>query len=292
MDELIKLGKNTYYIKNPTNIGVFKINETDVILIDTGNDKKAGKKILKLLEENNLKPVFIINTHSNADHIGGNKVIEERTNARTFCSTIESAFIKNTILEPSFVYGAYPFKDLKNKFLMADSVSAVENIETINFDGLEILKLPGHYFEMIGIKTKDNVCFLGDSLFSKEIIEKYKIFFLYDVESYLNTLDYLSTLEADYYVLSHIEILKDLTQTINLNKESINTNIELLLNICIKPISFENILKEVFSLYSLDMNINQYVLVGSTIKSYLSYLIDKEKIKYEFKDNVMYYQKI
>ena len=41
--ELQKVGENTYYIENPTNIGIYKVNETDVFLIDTGNDKDAGK---------------------------------------------------------------------------------------------------------------------------------------------------------------------------------------------------------------------------------------------------------
>ena len=36
--ELIKLGDKTYYIKNNTNIGVYRINERDVILIDSGID--------------------------------------------------------------------------------------------------------------------------------------------------------------------------------------------------------------------------------------------------------------
>ena len=43
--ELVKVGEKTYYIKNPTNIGIYKIDETQVYLIDTGNDKEAGKKI-------------------------------------------------------------------------------------------------------------------------------------------------------------------------------------------------------------------------------------------------------
>ena len=33
--ELIQVGEKTYYIKNPTNIGVYKINEKDVFLIDS-----------------------------------------------------------------------------------------------------------------------------------------------------------------------------------------------------------------------------------------------------------------
>lgn len=49
--ELVKVGEKTYYIKNPTNIGIYKIDETQVYLIDTGNDKEAGKKILKIIDE-------------------------------------------------------------------------------------------------------------------------------------------------------------------------------------------------------------------------------------------------
>ncbi len=47
--ELIQVGEKTYYIKNPTNIGIYKINNNDVYLIDSGNDKDAGRKILKII---------------------------------------------------------------------------------------------------------------------------------------------------------------------------------------------------------------------------------------------------
>lgn len=42
--ELIKVGEKTYYLKNPTNIGIYKMNNNDICLIDAGNDKEAGKK--------------------------------------------------------------------------------------------------------------------------------------------------------------------------------------------------------------------------------------------------------
>ena len=89
--ELIKVGEKTYYIKNATNIGVYKIDEENVYLIDTGNDKDAGKKILKIIIEQGWNVKGIINTHSNADHIGGNKVIQDRTNCRIFAHNIEKA---------------------------------------------------------------------------------------------------------------------------------------------------------------------------------------------------------
>ena len=49
--ELLKLGEKTYYIKNQTNIGIYKINDKEIYLIDSGNDKEAGKKVLKIIEE-------------------------------------------------------------------------------------------------------------------------------------------------------------------------------------------------------------------------------------------------
>ena len=63
-------------------------------------------------------------------------------------------------------------------------------------------------------------------------------------------------------------------------------------NYCNKKQTFEQILKYIFDEYGLTMNSNQYILIGSTIKSYLSYLYDNSKISYEFKDNIMYWRTI
>ena len=145
--ELIKIGEKTYYIKNPTNIGIYKIDNENVYLIDTGNDKDAGKKILKIIQEQGWKVKGIITTHSNADHIGGNKVIQDRTNCEILANNIEKSFTENPILEPSFLYGGYPFKDIRNKFLLAKE-SVVIPIENNLPEGLEYFNLKGHFFDM------------------------------------------------------------------------------------------------------------------------------------------------
>lgn len=289
--ELEKLGDKTYYIKNPTNIGVYKIDDENVYIIDSGNDKEAGKKILKIITEQGWKIKGIINTHSNADHIGGNKVIQDRTNCSIYASKIEKSFIENTILEASFLYGGFPFKDIKNKFLMAKE-SNVQQIDGNLPEGLEMFNLKGHFFDMIGIKTSDNVYFLADSVFSKETINKYHLFFIYDVKEYLNTLDYLNTLNGKIYIPSHCERTDDIKELIKNNRDKINEISNKICNICKKESTFEEILKEIFEEYDLIMNPNQYVLIGSTIKSYLSYLYEENKIIYEFKDNKMIWKQV
>lgn len=284
--ELIKVGEKTYYIKNNTNIGIYKIDDKNVYIIDSGNDKEAGKKILKIIDEQGWSIKGIINTHSNADHIGGNKVIQDRTGCSIYTSKIEKSITENTILEPSFLYGGYPFKDIRNKFLLAKE-SIIEDIENNIPEGLEYFSLKGHFFDMIGIKTSDNVYFLADSLFSEDTIKKYHIFFIYDVKEFLNTLDYLGTLEGSLYVPSHVSATDNINLLIELNRNKVYDIMNRIYDFCETESTFEDILKYIFDYYKLVMNTNQYVLVGSTIRSYLSYMYDENKLTYEFKDNKM-----
>ena len=244
--ELVQVGNNTYYIKNPTNIGIYKINDKDIYIIDSGNDKEAGKKILKIIDEQGWSVLGIINTHSNADHIGGNKVIQDRTNTNIYAYGIEKSITENPILESSFLYGGYPHKELRNKFLLAKETS-VKEIDNNLPEGLEYFNLKGHFFDMIGIKTDDDIYFLADSLFSEE--------------------------------------------TIKLNRNKIKEVTENIYNLC-KETTWEDILKGIFDKYKLMMNTNQYVLIGSTIRSYLSYLYDEGRITYIFKNNKMYWKQV
>lgn len=289
--ELIQVGEKTFYLKNPTNIGIYKINEKEVYLIDSGNDKEAGRKILKLVGEQRWIVKGIIATHSNADHIGGNKFIQDRTGCEVLAFNIEKCFTQYPILESSFLYGGYPFRELRNKFLCAKE-SIVSDIDGNLPSGLEYFSLRGHFFDMIGIKTSDDVYFLADSLFSEDLIKKYHLFFIYDVKEFLNTLEFLGTLKGKVFIPSHTPILNDITPLIDLNKNKIMEICEKITNFCGKGATFEQVLKKIFDEFDLVMNANQYVLIGSTVKSYLSYLEEIGKIEYFFENNQMIWKKI
>ena len=60
MYELEQIGKQSYYINCPAKIGIYRRNDKDVYLIDSGNDKEAGKKVLKLAAQNNWEIKAII----------------------------------------------------------------------------------------------------------------------------------------------------------------------------------------------------------------------------------------
>lgn len=289
MYELVQIGEETYYINCPSKVGVYKVTENEVYLIDSGNDKDAGKKILKVINDQGWTPVGIINTHSHADHVGGNNLIQQRTGCNILLSGVENAFAAYPVLEPSLLYGGFPPKMLRNKFLMAQPSSPTEAEKDLP-PGLEAVKLEGHYLDMIGIRTSDGVFFIADSLLSEEIILKYHIAFLYDVRAFMETLDALEQTQARIFVPSHAPVSDDIKSLVRLNRDKMLEIMELLCDICRQGRIFEDILADIFDKYSLRMDFNQYVLVGSTIRSYLAYLTDENKIEPIFEKNYLFWR--
>ena len=145
MYELIQVADNTYYINSPSKIGVYRVSDEEVWLIDSGNDKDAGRKVQKILEAQGWKLKGILNTHSNADHIGGNTLLQNRLGCAVYAAPMERVVVEVPILEPSFLYGGYPFKKLRNKFLMATPSVCQDIAEPPLREGMEFLPCPGHF---------------------------------------------------------------------------------------------------------------------------------------------------
>lgn len=277
MYELIQVGERSYYINCPAKIGVYR-TEGGVYLIDSGNDKDAGRRVRKILDEQGWKLMGIINTHSNADHIGGNQYLQKQTGCRIFAPGIEAAFTRYPILEPSFLYGGYPFRELRHKFLMAQESGAAETTDPDFPRELEVIPLPGHFFHMIGIRTPDGTVFLADCISSAATLEKYRVAFIYDVAAYLETLDKVEAMRAKMFVPAHADAAPDVGDLVRLNRGKVHEVAGLLLRLCAVPSTFETILKGVFGACALEMDFAQYVLVGSTVRSYLSWLKDSGKL--------------
>ena len=92
MYELIQVSEACYYINCPAKIGVYRTGKKGVYLIDSGNDKDAGRRVRQILEKNGWELLGILNTHSNADHIGGNRYLQGQTGCRVYAGGMEAAF--------------------------------------------------------------------------------------------------------------------------------------------------------------------------------------------------------
>ena len=272
MYELVQACGSSYYIQSPAKIGLVKLGEREVCLIDSGNDKDAGRRVRKLLDEQGWQLKVICNTHANADHNGGNRYLQQQTGCRILAPGIDCAITRHPILEPAFLYGGYPVKELRHKFLLSQE-SGAEYLTAENVPGsMEIIPLPGHFFDMVGFRTGDDVVYLADCLSSRETLEKYQISFIYDVAAYLETLERVKAMEARLFVPAHAAATENIKALAQLNIAKVNEIAGRILELCRQPMLFEHILQRLFQTYRLTMDFEQYVLVGSTVRSYLSWL--------------------
>lgn len=290
MYELIQVSDRSYYIQSPAKIGLVKLDEKTVCLIDSGNDKDAGRKVRQILDANGWKLTAIYNTHSNADHIGGNRYLQGQTGCKIYVPGIDCGFTRHPILEPAFLYGGYPCKDLRHKFLLAQESNAEYLTKECLPEGFESISLPGHFFDMTGFRTPDDVVYLADCLSSRETLDKYQISFIYDVAAYLRTLEMVKTLKARMFVPAHAEAAEDISSLAQYNIEKVWEIAGKIIELCKEPLCFETILQRLFAGYSLTMNFEQYVLVGSTVRSYLAWLKDTGKLNARFENNMLLWE--
>lgn len=292
MYELIQVSESCYYIESPAKIGLVRLNETDVCLIDSGSDKDAGRKVRQHLDKNGWHLTAIYNTHSNADHVGGNQYLQKQTGCAVYAPGIECDITRHPLLEPSFLYGGFPPAELRHKFLMAQPSDAHELTADVLPKGFELLSLPGHFFDMVGFRTAEDVVYLADCLSSRETLDKYQIPFIYDVAAYLTTLETVKTMQARMFVPAHATAAEDVSQLAQYNIDKVQQVADRILTLCTQPLCSEVLLQKLFTAYGLDMTFQQYALVGSTVRSFLSWLKGEGRLTAEFADNMLLWRAV
>ena len=290
MYELVKFGEKTFVIKGDVNVGIYVCDNNDVCLIDTGNSPAFVKCIIKVLKEKNWNLKYIINTHSHADHMAGNTFLQDTFKCKAYANEKEMLYINYPDMQAGILYGASPLDELCNPFVMGQKCIC-EDIRKMSILGLEVIELFGHTSGMIGIKTSDDVFFCADAYTSKEILDKYSLQYMYDVDRFLDSLNQIENISAKYFVPYHGNIEENIADTLEENRKTILENEKLFLKLIEDKISFNNLIYKVFEVNHMKMNLTQFYVIGSVIKAYLSKLNKDGKIDFVLENDDLFIKK-
>ena len=277
-----KIRGNTWFHESAVCIGAFKTGD-DLLVIDSGNDDSSARKAVRNFE--NIDVRYVFNTHSHADHCGGNSYFVKKYNSEIIAPEIEEAFICYPVLEPSLFYGAFPPAELKNKFLCAQpSPASARSIEEsklkleLNNDvcQFDLIRLNGHSPNMHGIITPDNIAFIGDALLGNDLLSKHGLMFSFDVKSHHESLLGLGEIKAEGYVLAHGGYCDDISSLVEKNIESLENVSALILDaLSVRDMGFDEIHQHLFRKLSLRENLSLNVINRAIIRAHVQYLHDR-----------------
>lgn len=295
--KLTKIAGNTYYIPGPTNIGVFVFKDKYTLLIDSGDGNQDARLYTDILSQSDLNIKYVLNTHEHHDHWGGNNYLQEHHPGSIFYASAGSAlFIENFSLFPLYIYGGNPPATLVRGVGGGRSGRIDHHLQAgtirINEEKFDIIPLPGHSLGQTGIATREKVCFLGDALFSPEILDKYGFPFLFDVAAQYRTLGSILTLPYEYYVLGHADSVYSsqyISDLAGLNRSRLDHCMELLLDLLQQPKSREELLEEVIILEGLNPDFYEYCLLNSTLGGMLAYLMAGCGVELQVENGKSYY---
>jgi len=295
--KVVKLTEDVFVVPGRTNVGIIKLDGGECVVVDTGLDEDYGRRVYNTLRGLGLRLRAILNTHSHADHIGGNEILVRRFNANVYSSRYEVPFIELPLLEAIYLYGSMPPDSFKSKLLVAEGVKARDVSEVRGDLGVGVLELPGHSLGMLGF-SKDDVLFTADAFFSAEVLTKHVIPYHMNVSKARETLEKLSNTVLNYRfivpshgkVSSANEALSEIGENIRVIEGVKNTVLKALSE---GPIQLEEVLDKTFRSLNIKVaNAISYMLLRSAINSYISWLVDEGLAEIEVTNNKLLVRKV
>ncbi len=290
MFEVKQLEKNTFYYEAYTNVGIYRLNDAEAVLIDACDHPRMVRGLDRELEKTGLRVKTVIDTHCHVDHICGNRYFQDKYGCKLLSTRLEQPFIYKTDTEPDFYNVGLTVNKQNNPFYGIESseteVITAENIPV----GFEIIPLPGHSFEMIGVRTPDDVVFLADSVLSVRTWENYKLPFFHSVNEAIETLGKIGELEGRLFVPSHNPPVENIKELADYNIEKLKEKKALVYGLC-EGRGFDELFALVMKAQALELKTPQYCMYAVMVRNLLQSLIEDGMIHSVFEDGIMKYSK-
>jgi len=292
----VQLAPHVHVHRGGVNIGLIEGTEKRLILVDSGLDASLARKALRPFLETGYTLAAIINTHSHADHIGGNAELVKRTGCEVWAPAKERPWVRWPELEPLALYGGvYPTPPLQAKFLQAAPTAEVRELplapSTVQIAGveLELVPLAGHSLEQAGVAV-EGVLFAADGLFHPDLIQKHPVIFLVNVAEYVGGLATIKGRADRYVVPGHGDFWDrglpegdPIPAVVDVNVGALNRLQQAILAAAAQPVTQEELLSLVeHSLGKVLDGEAQYFLDRAAVAAHISFLVRQNCLTVQF----------
>ena len=268
------------------NIGVVKTDDGNAILIDTGLNDTAARKVLRELNAEDRQVVAVVTTHGHADHFGGNAFVVKRTGAKVYAPSWDETVLRYPLFQPLCLFaGADPPASLRGGFMLADvsPVDVIYDAGPLPVAGVEfeVVSLAGHSGNQMGLLI-DEVFYCADVVLPDRVIERYKMPYLFSVRDHLKALDRAQETPHATAVPGHGPMLEHVGGLVDQNRALVLEVADRITRICREPLMAEEILARLLDELEADpQDAAAYYLLHPTIFAFLTYLEERGDVSHE-----------
>jgi glyoxylase-like metal-dependent hydrolase (beta-lactamase superfamily II) len=280
-----------------TNVGVIRIDDQRVILIDTGlNDTTARKVLRDVRDDLGSEVVAILNTHGHGDHFGANAFTVKRTGAEVWAPDLEEMTLRHPLMQAIMLYGGVdPVDAIRTKFLVAEAspVDHIVQAGTIAIEGVTIEAVPlgGHAMNQLGYVV-DGVFYCADVVFPQAALEKYPIPYLYGLSEHLEALERSLAVECIAVVPGHGPVEQGMAEPVARNRAVIDQVLATIPELLPEPTSTDDLAQRLFA--ALDVPVadaSAYYLLKPTVSAYLAHLQRQGVIQHLMEDRGAFWRR-
>ena len=155
------------FVFNPFSVNSFVIYDDtkECIIVDPGcQSENEEQELVKFIEDNQLKPVKLINTHCHVDHVAGNAFVKSKWSIPVFAHSGDVSNLSDAE-RAGQLYGMPVKTPPEADFDLKDDTSV-----KFGASELMIMHLPGHSKGSIALASmEDRFVVVGDVLFNGSI---------------------------------------------------------------------------------------------------------------------------
>lgn len=276
-------------------IPVYKLNETQTILIDSGIPAD-GPGIVQCLQEAGLSVKAVLTSHKHPDHVGNHLLLRRSFGCKLYMSRYTASACAEPMNQVESYLGMASYRSIAKMMVEEFIPDAIIDwrADDVTVEGVrfEILHLPGHCAEQMGFVTPDNVAYLADTVLSEHIVTRLRTSYCTCVELDLQSKEAVSRLNYDRYILAHNEVCDSVAQLAILNRDILLSKAQLLASLATEYVTLEELVRRLMIHTGNDLSSVRKVRgTHHNVHVLLDYLVDTEVLTVRAQDGKLEYIK-
>jgi glyoxylase-like metal-dependent hydrolase (beta-lactamase superfamily II) len=292
--KLTQVKGTTWVLEGEELIPLVRVGEDRCILLDTGLLIER-QDLEDTLLQNGLTPIGVLSSHAHVDHCASNRYLQEKYGAKVALTWQEAGMCSSIMTLKCYFLTLTPGIVERESVCLVHTPDVIIPSEDCDFEfcGVHfgIIQTPGHSSGHICVVTPDDVCYVADTLLSRENQDAKLPYALHHAAAFASRRKMGETRHS-HYIIAHKGICPgaDFPALVRDNDALILRRAEEILSLVEGAMTFSDINRRVCAFYKLlTRQPRRSLRFERNVRFFVEYLVDEGYLAMSCEDGTTFY---